>query len=201
MGQRFTKTLGSVMVVTVAMAGAVSVGIGGDHVAFEKFQAECAEASPLDHIWITPLVSVLAGLLGGLWSVGLLLGVHIKQWLVQGRWWAPYAVACACGALLCCTGYWSGGDTFGSGFDVANRIIAPQAACPLPKHPGVSIQLRGTAFPTRLRQLPTFPWMCCALPAWTSTAPWCGSSRGPTGPQRMRCLGLAIGRAKPSRRG
>lgn len=123
-GGRFTKTLGAAMIVSVALAGAFSILINGAHHEFDGFPTACASLPATTYLWLVPLVSLVGGLLGGLWGQGLLLGVHMKK-LMRGHVWAPYAVSFACGLGLCATGYWLDGSTYGSGFEYARVVLVP----------------------------------------------------------------------------
>ena len=122
-GGRFTKTLGSAIVVAVAVAGVVAVWITGYHVEFEDY-VECPRPRFSTYCWLVPLLAIPSGLLGGLWGQCLLLGVHMKK-LSNAHLLGPYAVAIGCGLGLCSTGYWLNGSTFGSGFEEARSILEP----------------------------------------------------------------------------
>lgn len=89
MGGRFTKTLGQMMVVAVAVSGAAAIVLGGYHATFEGYDGVAFEDDILHMFWVTPVVSLFAGLLGGVWSLLLLYGVHIKL-LLRGSVSATY---------------------------------------------------------------------------------------------------------------
>lgn len=124
--RRYTHTLGHVMIIAVAVAGAVSIAVEGYHVIFDGFNQDRDDLNEYEILWVVPLVAIPSGLLGGLWAVGLLLGVHVKRLLLAYGCFAPYAISLACGLALAATGFWTGGETWGSGFRQARAVLVPE---------------------------------------------------------------------------
>ena len=55
MGGRFTKTLGQMMVVAVAVSGAAAIVLGGYHATFEGCDGAASEGDISHMFWVTPV--------------------------------------------------------------------------------------------------------------------------------------------------
>jgi len=120
MGSRYTKSLGHAMIIAVAISGAVAIAIRGFHPIFEGYEDEMPG---IEFFLVVPFVSVPAGILGGLWSLILVYGVRIKKAALFSTLPAPYILACLCGVGAAMCGYWADGETYGSGINMARKIL------------------------------------------------------------------------------
>uniref|UniRef100_A0A0K6S9H8 Chloride channel protein n=1 Tax=Chromera velia CCMP2878 TaxID=1169474 RepID=A0A0K6S9H8_9ALVE len=129
MGHTFDRALGHIMFCSVAISGVASIAVTGFYVWFGFF---CGKLESLQYLYVVPISGVMGGLLGGFWSFVLLFGVAVKKATVFRKLPVPYLVAFVCGACVTLTGFFTNGETYGSGYSQAAAIIQPDAAHEVP---------------------------------------------------------------------
>mmetsp|Transcript_19692 Transcript_19692/g.42391 ORF Transcript_19692/g.42391 Transcript_19692/m.42391 type:complete len:606 (-) Transcript_19692:525-2342(-) len=129
MGNRYTKTLGHTMIVGVALSSLASIALQGFSPVFEDF-AFGEGLSLAEWLAVLPFVSVLAGAVGGLWSLVCVYGVRMKKTAVISKLPGPYLAAFLCGLGCAMCGYWTNGETYGSGIPQAKAILAKEGQGP-----------------------------------------------------------------------
>ncbi|MEZ5994372.1 MAG: chloride channel protein [Hyphomonadaceae bacterium] len=109
----------------VMIAGLVSLGIAGDYVYFGVMRDTLDLTAALT---IAPLMGVVGGLLGGVFSRTLLAAAAPKRPLLQRLKRRPILFAAGCGLVVALLGVLTGGETFGTGYEVSRNLVEGQAA-------------------------------------------------------------------------
>lgn len=112
----------------VMIAGLVSLGIAGDYVYFGVMRETLALQSALV---IAPLIGVVGGLAGGLFTRLLLAFARAQSGLWGRLKRKPLLFAGGCGLLVAAIGVATGGETFGTGYEVSRGLVEGQAAASL----------------------------------------------------------------------
>ena len=130
--QRTTATV----ILIVVVSGFAAYALQGDYAYFGVSHGETS----LTPAWIAaPLIGLLGGLLGGLFSRGLaaLIGPGDNPVAVWRRA-HPVAFAFGCGVVAAAAAFASGGLTFGAGYDEASSLLQG--------HPGRGLPFAGWKF-------------------------------------------------------
>ena len=109
----------------VMVAGLVSLGVAGDYVYFGVMHDTLSVESALV---IAPVLGVVCGVAGGLFS-RLVLGAtnSSASWFSMLRR-RPLLTAAGCGLIVAVLGVASGGETFGTGYEMSRRLVEGDAA-------------------------------------------------------------------------
>ena len=117
---RYEQRVAVLVMAAVMISGMVSLGIAGDYVYFGAMQETL---SVRDAVIIAPLVGIVGGLLGGLFSrLVLAFTRSAKIWVLQIKD-RPLLFAGGCGLVVAILGVLTNGDTFGTGYETARRLI------------------------------------------------------------------------------
>ncbi|RMG31473.1 MAG: chloride channel protein [Gammaproteobacteria bacterium] len=120
MARTFEERTSGTLLTAVFLAGITAVALQGNYVYFGTNAATLAPAQVLLPILVC---GVLGGALGGLFSHTLVLTSRRLSRLSGHH---PYVVALACGLTIAAIGVLTQGDTFGTGYHEARRIITGQ---------------------------------------------------------------------------
>ncbi len=128
MSRSFEEHNSSTILMTVILAGIVSLALLGNYSYFGHTSETLAWGREWD---IVVICGITGGLLGGAFSRAL---IKVNQGLVGhlGEWMCaqPIAFAAACGFLLALIGLASGNNTYGSGYSEARSLLDGSAALP-----------------------------------------------------------------------
>ena len=124
MGHVFSRSLGHIMFCNVTVSAAVSIAIVG---FYQWYGSYSDSLTAMQYLTVVPTVGILGGLLGGLWSLVLLAGVRLKQAKQLTMLPSPYILALLCGCGVVLTGWFTGGETYGSGYSASAAIISPSS--------------------------------------------------------------------------
>lgn len=124
MGRSFEQRTSGTLLTAVFLAGITAVAIQGNYTYFGSNTAELAPSEILLPIFVCGIVG---GLLGGLFSSGLLwstrrIAPHIRRW--------PLRIALVCGLLIALLGALSGGLSFGTGYHEARLLVTGEGELP-----------------------------------------------------------------------
>ncbi len=117
MGRTFEQRTSGVLLTAVFIAGITAIAIQGQYTYFGSSAASLATSQMLIPILACGFIG---GLSGGLFSQ-LLIWSNEKISRVAGRW--PLILAFGCGLSLAIIGYFSGGTSYGTGYQEAQAII------------------------------------------------------------------------------
>jgi H+/Cl- antiporter ClcA len=128
MSRSFEARTSGVVIGTVIAAGLTSLAIQGDYTYFGVTHATLLVTEG----WIAlPVVSVIGGLLGGLFSTTLVLfGKGPPGWLGRRVMRQPALFAGACGLVVAVAGILSHGAAFGTGYAQAKILVQGGAEAP-----------------------------------------------------------------------
>lgn len=118
MNRKFEERTSGVLIIAVVLAGITAVAILGNYTYFGSSSTEL----PLTpYAWLAVLVcAVTGGLLGGLFSQALICCTRRIAPVVRQY---PVSIAFACGLVLSLLGMLSGGHTYGTGYEEAQRLV------------------------------------------------------------------------------
>jgi H+/Cl- antiporter ClcA len=117
------------MLTAVILAGVVAIALVGDYNYFGLPLVPAGQAQVIK--WTTLLVAVACGLLGGSFSrVTLVTTRRLPGALGRLRRERPAMFAGLCGLGIAGLGAWSGGLTYGTGYEEARSILESQAHLP-----------------------------------------------------------------------
>mmetsp|Transcript_19157 Transcript_19157/g.53414 ORF Transcript_19157/g.53414 Transcript_19157/m.53414 type:complete len:654 (-) Transcript_19157:996-2957(-) len=125
MGHVFSRSLGHIMFCAVTVSAAVSIAVVGFYQWYGTFSSSLTAGQ---YLMVVPVVGVLGGLMGGLWSLVLLLGMRLKQARELAVLPSPYLLALLCGCGVVLTGWFNDGETYGSGYRASEAIISPTSS-------------------------------------------------------------------------
>ncbi len=117
MARDFEQRTSGIVLVGVILAGLTAVALMGN---YHYFGQTTAAIGPWSDWLAIPLCGVAGGLLGGLFSQGLISGSRLLSPLRQRH---PVWLAGLSGVLVAGIGVFSGGLTYGTGYEEASRII------------------------------------------------------------------------------
>jgi H+/Cl- antiporter ClcA len=129
MGRAFEVRTNGLAIAAVIAAGMTSLATVGDYLYFGKTTVALGSVAG----WLAvPVLGVVGGLLGGLFSRGLILfsdGLpgRIGAWIKRH----PVLVAFACGLAVALCGLASGGTAFGTGYAQARGLLEGGGTAPL----------------------------------------------------------------------
>lgn len=117
MSRSFEQRTSGIVITAVVFAGVTALAISGPYTYFGQSDAMMGEAST----WLAvPICGVLGGLLGGLFSTGMIQGV---RWIAPAARSRPLLVALLTGIAVAVIGYLSGYTASGTGYAEAKAII------------------------------------------------------------------------------
>ncbi len=117
MARSFEERTSGTLLTAVFLAGITAVALQGNYVYFGTSSATLAPAQTLLPVFVC---GILGGLLGGLFSHTLVVTSRRLAGLTGHH---PYLLAIACGLAIAAIGWITHGDTFGTGYHEARRII------------------------------------------------------------------------------
>ena len=130
MSHSYESRTSGILLISVVLAGVTAVSVLGHYTYFGSTDTTI----PLSTGWLAVLIcGVAGGLLGGLFSSGLIIGSRRVAPLAASR---PVLLALGCGLLLSLLGFLSNGATYGTGYEEASRLVAggaPDAIYPILK--------------------------------------------------------------------
>lgn len=125
LGRAYEARSSGLIVAGIVAAGLTSLGLLGNYTYFGTTDA----GLPLASGWIVPLVALVGGLAGGLFSRLVILFARGLPGgvgrLIRGR---PVIFAAACGLCVALCGLASGGTAYGTGYEEARAILHGDAA-------------------------------------------------------------------------
>lgn len=122
MSRKFEERTSGVLIIAVVLAGVTAVAIQGNYTYFGSSSIHLP-VTPL--AWLVVVVTgVIGGLLGGLFSQGLICSTRRIAPLVARY---PVSIAFSCGLILSLLGYLSGGHTYGTGYEEAKHLVTGAA--------------------------------------------------------------------------
>jgi len=113
----FGERQSNLLLSAVVLAGLTSVGLLG---YYTHFGVSSTYLTELSHGVAVIVIAVSGGLLGGLFSRGILSLNHYRHFIFKGN---PYRLAALCGFFIASVGYFSEGRTFGMGYEQAETIM------------------------------------------------------------------------------
>lgn len=120
MARSFEERNSGTIFVAVILAGVIAMAMLGNYTYFGTSEVSL----PTPHAWLAiPVCGVIGGLAGGAFSSLLIGGT---RWLAPRVRRRPFIFAAACGLALAILGLISHGNTYGTGYDEAHRILAGQ---------------------------------------------------------------------------
>jgi len=128
LGRAYEARSSGLIVAGIVAAGLTSLWLMGNYTYFGTTQA----ALPLEAWWIVPLIGVLGGVAGGVFSRLVILFAQGLPGPV-GRLIAtrPILFAAACGLAVALCGLASGGTVYGTGYEEARTILHGDAPASL----------------------------------------------------------------------
>ena len=128
LSRSFEERASGTTLTAVILAGIVAIALTGDYTYFGQptVAATALRISPA-----VLLVATVCGLVGGLFSrVTLAAAAELPGALGRLRGQRPALFAAACGLGIAALGAWSGGLTYGTGYEEARSILEAQAHLP-----------------------------------------------------------------------
>ncbi len=117
MSRSFEERTSGILIIAVILAGIIALTILGNYTYFGTSTAEL----PLSKAWLVIIVcGVLGGLLGGSFSTVLIYGSRRIAPFARRH---PIVLASFCGLLISLIGFLSSGQTFGTGYEEAKRLV------------------------------------------------------------------------------
>jgi H+/Cl- antiporter ClcA len=128
LSRSFEERASGTTLTAVILAGIVAIALTGDYTYFGQ---PTVAATALRITPVVLLVAVVCGLLGGLFSrLTLASGAGLPGPLGRLRRERPVVFAALCGLGIAALGAWSGGLTYGTGYEEARSILEAQAHLP-----------------------------------------------------------------------
>ena len=124
MGRNFEERTSGVILTAVFIAGVTAVAIEGN---YHYFGTSHADLLPEEMILPIVVCGIGGGLLGGLFSTGLLVSGRKLSGFARRN---PIRLAILCGLGLAATGWLSGGLAFGTGYHEAKMLVTGQETLP-----------------------------------------------------------------------
>ena len=117
MSRSFEQRTSGTILTAVVIAGVTAIAIQGPYTYFGVSNASL----PLSSSWVAVLVcGILGGGLGGLFSRGLISSTRkLAPWHMK----YPLRIALICGLGIAVIGIFSGGSTYGTGYDEARLLV------------------------------------------------------------------------------
>jgi H+/Cl- antiporter ClcA len=117
MSRSFEQRTSGTLLISVILAGIVALVILGNYTYFGSSDASL----PLSSAWLAVIVcGLLGGLLGGSFSSVLIFGSRRVAPFARRH---PVMLALICGVLISLIGFLSSGQTFGTGYEEARRLV------------------------------------------------------------------------------
>lgn len=116
MGRALEERISRLVLAAIVFSGVTAYAILNSEIFFTNKSF----VMPWSESWIAvPLCGIIGGFLGGLFSKGLIVGGE----LVRKSGLSVVAIAFYCGIVIAILGYFSGGDTFGTGYQQTKAIL------------------------------------------------------------------------------
>jgi H+/Cl- antiporter ClcA len=120
MSRSFEERTSGTLLLAVIIAGVTALAMKGNYTYFGSTDAVLGAG-----MWyVVPVCGIIGGLLGGAFSLGLIVGSARLVPMVQRY---PYRVAAACGLVIALVGLLSGQTTYGTGYHEAKGILTGSA--------------------------------------------------------------------------
>lgn len=121
LARSFEDRSSGAVITAVVLAGVLAVALMGNYTYFGSTDVTIETMSG----WVAvPLCGIIGGLLGGLFSTGLITGTRRLLPYVKK---APLQIALVTGVLIAVFGIWTDGASFGSGYNHAKAIVAGES--------------------------------------------------------------------------
>ena len=117
MSRSFEHRTSGMVTTAVILAGLTAMAVTGHYYYFGK---STAAIDAFEHWLAVPVCGVIGGLLGGLFSNGLLYGTRLLASTAKRH---PYLLAGACGLIVALIGLATDNSVNGTGYDAAKGII------------------------------------------------------------------------------
>lgn len=121
----YEQRVAVLVMAAVMISGLTSQGLAGDYTYFGR---STAPLPLLSVILAAPLAGLVGGLLGGVFSRGLLMLRGPKGPLRHAATKRPLVTALICGLIVAAAGIASGGETWGTGYGTTRLLVAGQSA-------------------------------------------------------------------------
>lgn len=118
MSRKFEERTSGVLIIAVVLAGVTAVAFLGNYTYFGSSSTQLP-FTPLAWL-VVAVAAVVGGLLGGLFSQTLICGTR-RIAPLAGRY--PVMIAFTCGLILSLLGFFSGGHTYGTGYEEARHLV------------------------------------------------------------------------------
>lgn len=117
----FEQKVAVFVMAAVMISGMVSLGLAGDYVYFGSM----SQRLPVGAMLFVPLIAgVTGGLAGGLFSRGLIALAASRTPAMAAIRAHPLLLAAGCGLVVALTGIWTGGLTWGTGYETTKQLLA-----------------------------------------------------------------------------
>lgn len=129
LGKQFEERSSGLLITAIMLSGLVAISLMGNLTYFGRIRVEQFTA---DLVEPALLVSLLVGLLGGLFSRLMVNSFAKSSWRVnqwRGRW--PIRFAGACGLVVAVLGIISDGAAFGSGYSWSRALLSEEGHVPV----------------------------------------------------------------------
>lgn len=121
----FEQKVAVLVMAAVMISGLVSLGIAGDYV---YFGAMTRHLTMQDIVILAPLMGILGGLAGGTFSRILVAMANSGRRPFVFARTNPLKVAFACGVVVACAGIFSGGASWGTGYETTRDLLSGEQA-------------------------------------------------------------------------
>jgi H+/Cl- antiporter ClcA len=121
----FEQKVAVLVMAAVMVSGLVSLGIAGDYVYFGAMTRQLDLAEIIE---FAPLIGILGGLLGGLFSRTLIALGRARHGPLAIASRRPLAFAFGCGVVVAVTGLLSDGGSWGTGYENTRLLLAGSGA-------------------------------------------------------------------------
>lgn len=124
LGKRFEERSSGLLITAIVIAGLVAISLMGNLTYFGRIQIGTV---PISFFLPVLLVSIVTGLIGGLFSRLMVNSFAQREWRVNRfRAEHPVLFAGACGLGVAVLGLLTGGAAFGSGYDWSRELLSGQ---------------------------------------------------------------------------
>lgn len=138
----FEQKVAVLVMAAVMISGLVSLGIAGDYV---YFGAMTRQLDLSEIVWLSPVIGVLGGALGGLFARVLIALGRVRHGPLAMARKRPLAFAFACGLVVALTGVVSGGASWGTGYESTRALLSGESGIPLAFGPAKFVSTLATA--------------------------------------------------------
>lgn len=121
MGRAFEQRSSALVLIAVILAGIASLGLVGNYTYFGTSHSMLLVT--ID--WVAVLVCGIAGgILGGLFARAVVWGnAWLRQWQAPDPMRRALILAGVCGLIVAASGFLSGGDSYGTGYEAARGAV------------------------------------------------------------------------------